>query len=312
MKRSFAIILAVVFAIVITSVTAFASSSNTLELKEYTLSYKALIEIENGASLDELVLIKEDHSLVTPSNDENGIKSEPIEYAVRSLESNKVRITDMVSLYFPEYYGRFVLITTSSKPYVIPFSSFPDFFGLTNGRLYTVSNANEIISRTLSHNGEISREMIDEWYFRPFGDIPCRRFKSFYNREELLKVIQDIKPKFAPYLYDTTLTQYKEYSVSHLHFDKLIAINKETGVSISQILSKDKYSWVFPTSRGSYTKAVLEDGKWKELRIAASYAYSDCGGIADGVVRADLIDAAIEKIKDNESCEIEDMDIICT
>lgn len=296
----------VVTAMLIASVSAFASCSDVLELKEYTLSYKALTELENGASLDELILIKEEYSLVTPSDDENGIKAEPIEYAIKTLEGKNVRITDLVSLYLPEYSGRFVLITTDSKPYVIPFIRYSDSFGLTNGRLYTLSNANEIIYRTLTHNGNPSQFV--EISFREYGSV-CRRFEGFCDRAELLQVIYDLGQNSAQYLNDETFSPYKEYSFTHLYFEKLTEINEASGVSISQILSNDKYNWVFP-SRYGYTTAALKDGKWQ---IADSYypvVPPNSAKIADGVVCADQIDkAAWTQLIKEDSDKI--TDIVC-
>lgn len=302
MKKIFAFILIFVTVMLITSVSAFASDTD-FELKEYTLSYKALTEIENGVPLNELILIKEEYCLVAPSNDEDGIKAEPIDYAIKKLESANIRITDMVCLYIPEYNGRFVLLITDKKPHLIPFVRLPEFIGLTNGRLYTISNANEIIYRTISNNGELPREVLDD-YFLVFGDSPCKHFESFYDHKELLKVMQDLKSKSAPYLNDPTFTAYKEYSFSH---DFLYKLAQDS--SVNELILGKKYSWVFPSRYGDST-AALKDSKWQTIGSSYSVVPPDSAKIVDGIVRADQINAAIDEIRESDQCEI--TDVICT
>ena len=306
MKRFFAIILVFVTAMLITSVSAFASGSNVLELKEYTLSYKALTEIENGTALDELILFEEEYCLVSPSNDGDGIRSEPIDYAIKKLESNNIRITNMVCLYIPEYNGRFVLIITEKKPHLIPFVGSPDFLGLTNGRLYTVSEANEVIYRTLTNNGDISQEVLD-YLLQPYGfdysDFECRSFENFYSSEELFQIMKDLKSKSAPGTSDfSLLSEYKEYSFSHDFLDKLVR-----GSSISDLISGKEHLWIFPSRYGTRTIA-LKDGKWNSIS-GGSYADVTLGSneIHDGIVRADQIDEAIKTIKQADPSDITDL-----
>ncbi len=170
-----------------------ADSTEYKGYKEFMVSHKLLTDLENGKQLNELLPTEYRWVIHNDKGDEavaakktDGWKAIGYSRVVcELLESSGVAdarvdvdmvnsalniITDdiigVVCVYIPAYYGKFICITTSTKPYLISFNARPEFTGLENGRLYDLSEANDILYQNfgdMSTNADIVKDRsVDE------------------------------------------------------------------------------------------------------------------------------------------------------